>query len=164
MRGKKILFLFLALLLPVCIFIFLKLFGKNQFDVPLLFHTRDAEFPTSCGIAYTAPYTIPDSVLNMLRREGETPVYVLNFFSDSSVLARVVTEIGEEEVTIIQARDLPVDSSKFQFLKNCILLAKDPANIILIDDEKRIRGFYEASDRDEIDRLLVELNIILKRY
>ena len=164
MRGKKILFLFLALMLPVCIFLFLKIFGKNRFDVPLLFQEKDDTFPTACGIDYQAPYMLPDSVLNMFRRNAETPLYIISFAADSTNLARVKNEIGEEELTIIQATSLPVDSSQFDFFRRCVMLLKSPADIVLVDDEKRIRGFYTASSRDELDRLLVELNILLNRY
>jgi len=34
----------------------------------------------------------------------------------------------------------------------------------LIDDQKRIRGYYKIGFRDEMDRLEVELKILLKKY
>ena len=37
MKQKKTVFLFLALILPICIFLFLKFFGKNEFAVEPLY-------------------------------------------------------------------------------------------------------------------------------
>ncbi len=36
--------------------------------------------------------------------------------------------------------------------------------MILIDKEKRIRGFYDGTNREEVDRLIVEMKILLKSY
>jgi protein SCO1/2 len=33
---------------------------------------------------------------------------------------------------------------------------------ILVDGQKRIRGYYDGTDRDEVDRLLVEIAILKK--
>jgi hypothetical protein len=44
------------------------------------------------------------------------------------------------------------------------LLSQSPNNIVLIDEQKRIRGHYDGTDRDELDRLEAEINIILKKY
>ena len=36
--------------------------------------------------------------------------------------------------------------------------------IILVDGQKRIRGYYDGTDREEIDRLITEINILLGSY
>lgn len=36
--------------------------------------------------------------------------------------------------------------------------------LVLIDKERRIRGYYNGEDREEIDRLIVEINILLANY
>ena len=63
MRGKKALFLFLALALPICIFVFLKMFGRNEFDVPLLYDKGVLQKPAECNVVYNEPYTIADSIM-----------------------------------------------------------------------------------------------------
>ena len=41
--------------------------------------------------------------------------------------------------------------------------SKEPANqLILLDKQNRIRGYYNASDREEIDRLIQELQILFR--
>ena len=37
-------------------------------------------------------------------------------------------------------------------------------NFILIDPDRRIRGFYDGTDRDEINRLLDEIDMLIQEY
>lgn len=37
-------------------------------------------------------------------------------------------------------------------------------NFILIDKEKRIRGYYDGTDQEEVDRLIHEIEVLLKEY
>jgi hypothetical protein len=40
----------------------------------------------------------------------------------------------------------------------------EESDVVLVDFEKRIRGQYDVSSLEEMDRLIVEMKIILKRY
>jgi hypothetical protein len=164
MRGKKLFILFLALLLPVCIFLFLKFFGKNEFNVPPMHEEGVAEVPLHCNLEYPVPYIIPDTVMTQIRQGVIAPLYLVNFSSDKSVDQRVVEDVEQRQVFISSLSALTPDSSGLSFLKGCVLLLKDPFNIVLLDDQRRIRGYYNSKDRDDVDRLLVEVNIILKNY
>ncbi|MEJ0032675.1 MAG: hypothetical protein WDO15_20995 [Bacteroidota bacterium] len=46
----------------------------------------------------------------------------------------------------------------------CLLLAGDSSKVVIVDDQKRIRGYYTPTSRKETDRLAVELRILLKQY
>jgi hypothetical protein len=164
MKGKKILFLFLALLLPIGIFLFLKIFGKNEFDVPPLHQEGAPPSPQHCRVSYTLPYTLPDSVMALISKPAKVPLFIVNFSGSESVLDRVREEISEKEVQIVSEQTLATESATLRYLKNCILLLPEPHDLVLVDDQKRIRGYYTAEDREEIDRLLLEVNIILKKY
>ena len=60
---KKIIVLFLALLLPVAIFIFLKSFGKNEFEVKPMFQDAVNQ-PTDCSsFKYQTPYQVAEDYL-----------------------------------------------------------------------------------------------------
>jgi hypothetical protein len=39
-----------------------------------------------------------------------------------------------------------------------------PRNVVLVDNKKRIRGYYAIGSREETDRLIVEMEILLKKY
>jgi hypothetical protein len=164
MKGKKTLFLFLALLLPGCIFVFLKIFGKNQFDVPLLYQEGKIEAPADCGYSYDVPYSIPDSIMKKIESGGRSALYVLNFSGAQAVLNRLMTETQGEDLSFVLASDLFGDANAQRIIKDCILLMKAPADLVLIDTEKRICGYYSSAKLDDVDRLLLETKILLKKY
>jgi hypothetical protein len=68
--------------------------------------------------------------------------------------------IGNE----IQSLFLKGQADYLNELLSCALLLKSPWKVVLIDDQRRIRGYYDPEDRDEMDRLIVELKILLKQY
>jgi hypothetical protein len=163
MKGKKIILLFLALLLPVCVFLFLKTFGKNQFDVPPFYQEELPE--GSCGISYSAPYVLPDSIMRSIKNgKADVSLFLINFSSSKEGLPKVHEEVTPEEVSIIPTSDLSMNPDSIAFIRDCILIAKPGFDLVLIDNQKRIRGYYKATDREEVDRLLIELEIILKKY
>lgn len=164
MNGKKIILLSLALLLPVGIFLFLKFFGRNQFDVPPLHQDSILTAGNPCNLKYQSPYVLPDSIMEVIGNHNIATLYILNYSTDKSVLQRVSEEFDVKEVGIIAAADTSTVGLNNKFVKDCVLLLEHPFDIVLIDNEKRVRGYYKGNDREEIDRLLVELSIILKKY
>jgi hypothetical protein len=51
-----------------------------------------------------------------------------------------------------------------EHFKKCVLLVPAAEDLIAIDKEGKIRGYYTSSDREEVDRLLLEIEILLKKY
>src|SRR5687768_5747295 len=93
MKSTKLLFLFLCLLLPVAIFVFLKIFGRNEFQVPILHVNGDIHAPTHCGFDYQIPYRIPDSVMRDLGATAADSLYVVYFGHKlSAAMSRVSVE------------------------------------------------------------------------
>ncbi|HEY8934649.1 MAG TPA: hypothetical protein VIM65_05490 [Cyclobacteriaceae bacterium] len=160
MKGKKGLFLFLALLLPICVFLFLKIFGKNEFAVKSLYQVKAPDAISDCVIP-AIPYHIPDSVISQL-----------NFASDSLLLIWYAT--NESDITKPKAKvtekynmlnqHVLSPTGKFKTWKDCVFFMQSPYDIVLLNKKGLIRGEYKSYDRDEMDRLFIELDIILKRY
>ncbi len=163
MRRKQIVILFSALILPVSIFLFLKFFGKNEFDVAPLYQEGTIPVPADCNTIIRSPYKLADSIMDMFTAVN-APLYLLNFSDAEIVNQRVVNEIGTNEIAIVFPSAIMPDSLGWQQLTKCILLLSHPNDMVLVDNEKRIRGYYNGHDRDDVDRLLVEINIILKKY
>jgi hypothetical protein len=157
MNVKKAILLFLALLLPVCIFVFLKFFGKNEFDVPAFYQESKPAAPADCSFEYASPYRVPDSVMAQVRKDASKTLYLVHFSAAESI-SRVVENYGSD-IDVITDPDL-----NHPQLRKCVFLMEDSHDIVLIDSESRIRGYYKSSDREEIDRLLLELDILLKKY
>lgn len=158
-KYKKMIFLFLALLFPVCIFLFLKFFGKNEFAVQPLYTEVYPENMTGCGVTVALPYRVPDSVKASLDLSKE--LMSLIHFGPLSAEAKKSLEKVMADENRIELKLIPDSLSQ---LKNCIFFLKDPNDLVLVDSGGTIMGQYISDDRDEIDRLRTELSIIFKDY
>jgi hypothetical protein len=162
MNTKKATFLFVALLLPACIFMFLKFFGKNEFDVPPLYVEDLPENVSDCGIRITIPYHIPDTAQSSLGLSKDS--LTLIYFGELNDEAQTqLNRVTKEVVNEIDIKFLPMTAGNLQ-RKKCVFFLNDPYDMVLVDKEGVIRGEYVSDDREEIDRLLTELTILLKKY
>lgn len=157
---KKII-LTVALLLPIGVFVFLFLFGKNEFSIPVYYENATDIPPTACGGIYQSPYHVSDSLLVSLGWQGNT----LLIAADSSravhlALKRMRGELNQDLQTVFLSE---VVQSPDQ-IYSCDLFLQAPWNTVLLDNQRRIRGYYDLSSREEVDRLIVELKILLKQY
>jgi hypothetical protein len=157
---KKSLFLFLGLLLPVLVFLFLKFFGKNEFDVPLP-HQEQIEAPAGCENEYPHPYLVKDSIILEIapaRRE----LRLINFGLKSTLDGKLLDYLSQ--VSLVDVDRWELSQSQRQYLLKCVLLVPATKDLVLLDNANRIRGYYDSGSRDDMDRLEAELNILLKRY
>ena len=164
MNSKKILFLFLALLLPVVVFLFLKGFGKNEFNVPPMFQDV-IESPEDCtSFEYITPYIISDSIMSRLSwsKHDSLTLIVFNDTSEEASNKKLV-QIDRLRVEFPTEKLNVVTSTEVMF-KSCIFLLKATDNAVMMDSKRRIRGQYNLTDLDEADRLIMEVKIILKEY
>ncbi|HEX5168134.1 MAG TPA: hypothetical protein VFW11_03100 [Cyclobacteriaceae bacterium] len=165
MSGKKSIYLMLALALPIGVFLFLKFFGKNEFHVEPLFQSS-VPVDTMCNLSYTFPYVIPDSVVRQFDINDHELTLVV-FEKDEMKneiereVRRVEEEFSSEPVRII--RQEGVDTG-VQYLRRCTFLMNDNVTISLVDKRGRIFGQYDGSSLEDMDRLIVEMKIILKKY
>jgi len=162
--NKKLIFLFVALLLPGLIYTFLKMFGSNTFAVAPLFQEQ-VIVPAGCPEVST-PYTLPSNLFSTLSSNSEQDSLLLVFYEmDEKVLGATAGNINEIEKGISLGKDgvklVKIDQDTLNL--TCSLLIGPAIDIVLMDRTK-IRGQYTSSDRDEVDRLSTELDIILKKY
>lgn len=158
----KRIILFLAFILPVAIFIFLRYFGKNEFEIPVYFEADKVDIPEGCNKNMELPYSVSELQLNMFGWNGNDIIVV----ADTSIevknsINRVTEEFQEDNLDVLFLN--LNDSSSIKFC-SCDLLLKNPWTTVLIDKQRRIRGYYSLGSREELDRLSVELKILLKRY
>ena len=161
MKRKTIL-LSLALVFPVIVFIFLKMFGRNHFDIPI-YHEKELSHAAGCNYQYAIPYTIADSLyLSFGWKTHHTMLVSFSPMADESRL-----RLNEKfKPTVLQIVNIEEDRYKNleTNLKQCIFLVPDEFNTVLVDDKKRIRGYFQLNNREETDRLIVELAILLQEY
>jgi hypothetical protein len=155
---KKPIILFLALLLPACVFVFLKNFGENQFDVAPLFSTELPEGFSACGDSLELPYHVPTTFQSkfLTSTMAVTLVYIQSTGDDlSRALDKVKDKYGDK--INYQAAEWSQDIK-------CALLLTAGYDIVIVDKNAVIRGQYKSDNRDEIDRLMMELSILFKDY
>ncbi len=159
MNFKKAIILFVGLVLPIGIFLFLKMFGENKFEVQPLFQTELPESVENCE-TILLPYSIPEEIVRgYINEEGELSVVLVG--GDVSSLSRIFDQFSGDPVKV---QRIETSAMKDQVsLKNCIFLLHDPYDVVLFDRKGLIRGQYYSTDRDEIDRLILELSILLKK-
>lgn len=120
--------------------------------------------PANCDLQYTVPYRVPDSVIKTAGLNGKDSLYV--FYFDSllnTAMKRVSVEFPGASVKVVSPSTF-ADRTDLGILQECILLMKEGTSVALVDHKSRIRGYYDGKDRDEVDRLIVEIEIILKQY
>ena len=160
MKSRQLLLLLIALLFPSCIFIFLKIFGKNRFDVPPMFVDAVTQSAGACDVNYQFPYQVADSVLKHVGLEENHALYV---YFDSGESERVFTRV-EDRYKNDPVAGTHLDPERDAFLKQCIFLLEEPFNAVLVDRNGVIRGQYDLHERDEVDRLITEIAILLEKY
>jgi hypothetical protein len=162
--SKKGLFLLLALIVPLLVFCFLKFFGKNEFVVEPLFQTGESKTPAGCQIQI--PYIISDSIYSALKQghEDDSLLIVLyERYSKDLTTSETQLDRVKEAFQLGTGLGLHHISNPDESIR-CGLVLKPSLDLVLVDAKKRIRGQYNSNDRDEVDRLMTELDIILKRY
>lgn len=162
MKGKKGLLLFLALLLPIFVFLFLKMFGNNEFAVKPLYQHELPVIPNDCSVSISVPYQVPDSVVKQINFANDSLV-LLWFTETTKDTKRISEKILKKYETLNQVMLAPSNQKNKHWMK-CIFFLKGTYNIILMNNKGTIRGQYAATDREEIDRLFIELDIIFKKY
>lgn len=162
--SKKFIYLLLALLLPIGVFVFLRMFGKNEFTIPVYYKQGVEDVQPSCTYTYPVPYSVPDSIMQRIGLAADKSVVLL--IADTSTVVDIgLKRLQEEfEPTDFQLVYPSGGQASLDHWYSCFFFLKKPWSAVLIDSEKRIRGYYAPNSREEVDRLIVEMKILLKKY
>jgi len=159
---KKVVYLFIALLLPIGIFLFLKIFARNEFDVQPLF-VEKGETQIGC-FPITYPYAVPDSVLNLYPFPGDS-LLLIRFDDKQDESDKQWTRLTKSFQSFrITLKRTPAHELKNPYRRKCIFLLQEPLDLVLLDTKGVVRGQYLSSDREDVDRLITEVTILLKKY
>lgn len=166
---KKVVILIAALAMPILVYFFLKAFGKNEFEVAPFYQEGSLPVTSACLKAYTVPYTVAEAALEGLNWSSTDSLSLVVFptanFDDAEARQRLSEAYRSSELkysTFASEGELQQDST--DMLRQCVLFIPPNMNSVLIDNKKRIRGYYDLNERKEVDRLVVEVRIILKKY
>ena len=140
------------------------MFGKNEFRVEVFYDAGSITAPAGCDFQYTTPYEVADSVISRFVENKNDSLYVFYFGrSLATAMNRISVEFKSDPVQII-AGDESATEAQAGFFRRCALLMKSDTSVALVDYKNRIRGYYDGRDRDDVDRLIVEMKVILRKY
>ena len=151
---KKVSILLTALVVPVLVVFFLRQFGKNRFDIPVLYQDNLSEWPADCEKPEVLPFYVSDSLA-----AGSSGKPVLVLFGEPPAEARLRLP---QEVDTGVVRIIPLEVSNETL--TCRFGASRSAGAVLIDSSRRVRGVYHRLDRDETDKIIMEIKILLNDY
>ncbi|WP_194974155.1 SCO family protein [Aquiflexum lacus] len=203
------------LMVPVLIIVFLKTFGSNRYDIPILYENGIENPFSECVVEASGQHYIPEFRLvtqenkERGKSEMEGKITIVDFFFTScpSICPVMSTEMervddafrNEEDVQIYSISidpefDTPEvlasyaqkhlatpdkwffltgDKSEIYNLARCGFILPtldgmgDPEEFIhsdkfvLVDEVGRIRGYYSGTNREEVDKLILETKILL---
>ncbi|WP_286757213.1 MULTISPECIES: hypothetical protein [Roseivirga] len=188
--GKKAVFLFLLIALPVMIFLFLKFFGRNEFTIPVYYEQGLGDsLSTPCLDKANKQYLVnsdllPKGGINIVHFEqADGPVLKSRleelervqdvFYEDDHI--RLNTFLNSQTIALDDITDYnrriqfldqfwnmeALDSASWAELKYCTMAMTPLDNrVVLVDAAGRIRGYYNILERKETDRLILELRIL----
>jgi len=171
----KRLILFLSILLPIGVALFLKYFGKNEYKLPVYY---ESGYPEILDCRATGPKLVYD----YFAYENSLPVKIMAWFpecDDNTIffneqIARIhenLTKFNFVQYLMIRKDSLGLSfESKIDIAKCGLLIDKqDERNLqdwqcngffVLVDREFRIRGYYSGADFEDIDRLILEIHVM----
>ena len=178
-KTRKVIVLIVVLSAPIIVFLFLKKFGSNQFELPIYYSEGNpiarcndsSQVQHKVDVAFIDKGSIQLPAIFVAAGQEENEHY-----SDlKNVLGKYpeinVWEIVKADVTEVNAKLNLVDLDKATYLNfiNCELAVGEDNwvneftafNYVLVDIDGRIRGYINTSTLKEIERLDTEVDILL---
>ncbi|WP_428657045.1 hypothetical protein [Runella sp.] len=167
-RYLKAGLLTVVLVLPALIVLFLHAFTENHFTLPYLQPLVDSTGKVVMNGADTVFYQIPTAT--------EKKIKVVAFFGEhpsvqlTQQFARV-EKLASEQVIVEPLKGAEVEKEAAEIYKIDPVKRKKSAELIpynqqfvLLDKDGFIRGVYDGTDPEEVDRLLAELKVLIDIY
>ena len=187
-KSFKILVLTTILLIPAGIYIFLQIFGHNEFDLPIYSENGAEEKKEARIFNFEGLYDINGLAVD--NKSFAEEIIILEFVPDLSgnkdrdYLIRRVSDIFRNEGSIRIIRVFTFNNYSGSIpekitgkagnnisplftgeerMSQRIESAGGYNKIFLLDNKRKIRGSYLIEDFEEIDRLILEVKILLKK-
>ncbi|MCF6359744.1 MAG: hypothetical protein L3J29_03180 [Cyclobacteriaceae bacterium] len=174
---KKVLFLIAALVIPSLVYIFLRGFGDNKFEIPVYYSNgvpiegcesdtnkvhlvKFKDYHLQGSQLFYFPQWINDAEFYRQCKRIKNKPYQVVFTAISDSLLQ--HELGN---TLVVS-----DKQQLYDIANCALVLGQEAavskpiynQLVLVDAQMRIRGYYNGNNLEDMDRLDVELDILSK--
>jgi len=197
-KTLKLIFLSLTLLVPVAIYLFLRFFGHNQFNIPIYYSEGIPEDSAVCNQIHHLHLVDLSDISKERLLEGKLSVIALLPSTESDIKNRVnklsrvasifedqdflqivmikqnmigINDQGNDNQMIVPEimKTIQSDIEKVRDFAICQLVIlnfngenlQSNDRVVLIDDLRRIRGYYRIDDFDDMDRLILEIKILV---
>lgn len=210
MKKSKILILLFTLSFPVILYLFLRSYGQNEFDLPVFFENEKKLFCNDSNMSADEIELIDVNQKNFVKlTEVYNSDYKIIHFPNAknseiqtlkNELNRVLNTFGDVSVNIYSFQ--PIDTGIVDQLDNELFLSTAKANtylypndlkdifvnciymfptmewngdhpseetietdktLVLLDEKNRIRGYYNGYETKEVDRLILEIRVLLSK-
>jgi len=204
MKFKKYIILLITISFPVLLYLFLRFYGQNEYDLPYFFkdgvEVCEAAEPirlSNFDLNRTGSETktvatffkgqtnivlFPNAQLDNQPLKNELNRAMATFADRLKIdLHAFVSEDSSENRTEIKLNQQTIKyhilgADRFQFFQECLLGLPTPdigydhpfedridkaRTVVLLDDSAYIRGYYDVFETKEVDRLVLELEILL---
>lgn len=167
--------------LPIGVVFFLKIFGSNQYDLPV-FHQDGPDWELTYCEQFEGAHIVDinhisgSSVLTSIKKK----LIIIGDYNEENAalipyLNRLdgVFDLTSVELILLSANNnfhpdlseriqklMMTDEEILQF-NSCLLLKRVAGEFVLIDEQGRIRGYYELNNEEELERLMVEVKVLL---
>ena len=169
--AQKIIIIILVLLAPILVFLFLKQFGENEFSLPVYY--EEGNPLKECN------QSVNTHEVDLVTLQIEPPA-LISFYSAttnefSSDMENVLSKYPMvhhrqfSRANLTMENNIQLDSATYSQYLNCeLIMGEDqflseeiPYKFVLVDREGKIRGYFLMNDLDDIERLDIELDILL---
>ena len=151
---RKGFILLFSLLFPVIVFLFLKFFGQNEYELSI--------YNSSCSDLIENLLKEPNNNIKLLDvRLNDDNLLIDNYINklDISNEIKVITLSGQPRN--LEWMSIKVDNLLIKNLTTCVdNIVFNKSFILLIDTKNNVRGHFYSTDREEIERLDVEMDIL----
>ena len=157
---KKVFILSFSLFLPLIIYLFLRVFGENKYEIPVI--------ENSCNLTFgnLQIEELNESKLKLIDiRSGENNILIDNYINKILNNKNIFVITLSNENRYQDWMHYYVEKSYLEAFYKCNNLeGKLSPFIVLLDKQNVIRGLYNPSESEDIDRLNVEIDILRLSY
>ena len=169
--------------MPVVLYLFLQAFGKNKFTIPV-FHQYGPEYQVSdCGEYGLVQYVVPHLFMDDLEKMPIVVYGLLEETMDENIqinirsFIRSIDHPQKLSIIVLAASD---QAARIESYPNLVVYGQDEGSLakyrcellipnttsksifVLCDQKRHVRGYYDLSDLEEMDRLTTETQILFE--
>tara|TARA_B100000614_G_scaffold68403_1_gene60659 strand:- start:7365 stop:7844 length:480 start_codon:yes stop_codon:yes gene_type:complete len=151
---RKGFILLFALLFPVIVFLFLKFFGQNEYKLSI--------YNSSCSDLIENLLKEPNNNIKLLDvRLRDDNLLIDNYINKLDISNEIKVITLSDQPRNLEWMSIRVDNLLIKNLTKCVEnVVFDKSFILLIDTKNNVRGYFNSTDRGEIERLDVEIDIL----